>query len=169
MIGQPGVAYANDWQLISSPGECSYVYERITDERTTRCTASAIIMNTATSQITRCTASVEGNQFLAPSVEENVPEEVTCWTTPRVINGEGPYAISSLDDAFIEENTRVRRRGNFVWSNAFWVYATSGTFDIRLCAANRAVQNPDLAQRCSQRINWASDQDRASETGNLDP
>lgn len=147
-------AAADAWTLIASPGTCSYTYDRISDERTTTCVATAVLLNTQTSDVVHCRATVEGNQFLAPSVEENVPDAVTCWSSGRVLNAEGTFGIASLDDRFVDENTRIRRRGTFAWSNAFWVYSTSGEFSIRVCAAAREIQNPDFAQRCSTDISW---------------
>ncbi|MEM6616437.1 MAG: hypothetical protein AAF619_07905 [Pseudomonadota bacterium] len=145
---------ADPWSLISSPGVCTYTYDRVRDETTTECSAVALLMDLDTSEIVRCSGYVEGNQGMAPSVEENVPDAIVCRAVGRVMAGEGPFGIASLDDAFIEENTKIRRRGQYVWSNAFWVYSTSGELDVRLCAARRTIQNPDFAQSCSRTVNW---------------
>lgn len=145
---------AEAWDLVSSPGRCFYIYDRILDETTTECSAVATILNTETSEIIRCSGLIKGNQGMAPSVEENVPDAVFCRSIGRVMAKGGPFAINSLDDDFVEERTKVRRRGQYVWANAFWVYSLSGKLDIKLCAARKVVQNPDFGQRCSKTVVW---------------
>lgn len=148
---------AQEWTLLSSPGVCTYTYDRLRDTTTTRCQARALLIDTQTSDAIHCFAEVEGNQFLAPSVQENAPETITCWRTGRIVRAPGPFGVVSLDDDFHEENTRIRRRGVFIWSNAFWIYGLEGDFNLRLCASAQDIQNPDFAQRCSQEIFWADE------------
>lgn len=147
-------ALAQQWQLLRSPGTCTYAYERVKARTETTCSASAVLIDQNTSDIVRCDAVISGTQQTFPSVAENAPETINCWRIGRVFSNDGNYAIAGVDDDFSDENTRVRRRGSFVWSNAYWVYARSGKFDIRLCAGIKNIANPELGKRCSQNIKW---------------
>lgn len=156
MCGARG-ASADDWILISSPGLCSYEYDRTHDRTTTTCEASATIMNRRTSDIIRCSARISGDQTLAPSVPERAPEFVQCQSVNSVFNEDGDYGITNLDDNAIFDDTKIRRRGSYAWANAFWVYTRSGAFEIALCANRKQIQNPDFGQWCSTRVEWPNE------------
>lgn len=147
-------AHAQEWELLRSPGLCSYEYDRVRDRTTTTCHAMAYLLDRVTSQVVRCEASVTGTENTAPSVPETSPESIDCRKLGRVFRDDGSYGIGGLDDNAMDENRRVRRQGRYVWSNAYWVYSRTGALNVRLCAGRHDIANPDFGQRCSRAIAW---------------
>jgi hypothetical protein len=72
------VLAAEDIRLKPHVGQCDYTFNPVKDVHNTACSAEALVVNAQTSEIFFCRGSVEGDQFVAPSVPETAPESITC-------------------------------------------------------------------------------------------
>lgn len=66
---------AEDIRLKPHVGQCEYTFNPIKDSHNTSCSAEALLVNAQTSELFFCRGSVEGDQFVAPSVPETAQLE----------------------------------------------------------------------------------------------
>ena len=144
---------ADEYLLRSSVGQCEYNYITVKDIRRTKCTAKALLINSQTSELFSCSATVEGDQYVAPSVAETAPDAIDCILIGQPYSNKGSYAIELADDTAKADKTLNRIHGSYSWYNAFWVYSRQ-TADLKFCTAllNRAGDNHQT--NCSRKINW---------------
>jgi hypothetical protein len=66
---------AEDIRLKPHVGQCEYTFNPIKDSHNTSCSAEALLVNAQTSELFFSCGSVEGDQFVAPSIPETAQLE----------------------------------------------------------------------------------------------
>jgi len=144
---------ADEYLLRSSVGQCEYNYITAKSIRQTKCSAKALLVNSQTSELFSCSAVVEGDQYVAPSVAETTPDVLNCTLIGQPYLAKGNYAIELADDTAKADKTLNRIHGSFSWFNAFWVYSRQ-TADLKFCTALLANAGTNHQVNCSSKINW---------------
>lgn len=145
--------HADEFLLRSSVGQCEYNYMTAKDIRQTKCSASALLINSQTSELFSCNAVVEGDQYVAPSVAETAPDAIGCTLIGQPYSAKGNYAIELADDTAKADKMLNRIHGSFSWFNAFWVYSRQNA-DLKFCVSLLAKAGTNHQINCSRQINW---------------
>jgi hypothetical protein len=89
---------AEDIRLKLHIGQYDYTFNPIKNSHNTSCSAEALLFNAQTSELFFCLGKVEGDQYVAPSVNETVPDSITCTRIGQPYIGRGPYDVALVDD-----------------------------------------------------------------------
>jgi hypothetical protein len=153
LLGASLSVLAAEIRISGGTGECEYHYNSLKDIRFTRCAAQAFIVNVQSSEVYSCAGSVEGDQYVVPSVQETAPETITCTRLGQPFAKKGVYDIQAADDTAKAERNLNRLQGALKWKNAFWIYSGDSN-DLKLCVARL----PDSVARerldCSRKLTW---------------
>ncbi len=144
---------AEDIRLKPHVGQCDYTFNPIKDIHNTSCSAEALLVNAQTSELFFCRGSVEGDQFVAPSITETAPDSITCTRIGQPYTARGSYDAALVDDTAKADKTLNRLHGTYTWKNAFWVFSRE-TLDVKLCARRMSAAGPDYRVACSKKIEW---------------
>ena len=148
-----GALGAEDIRLKPHVGQCDYTFNPIKDSHNTSCSAEALLVNAQTSELFFCRGSVEGDQFVAPSVPETAPDSITCTRIGQPYTARGAYDAALADDTAKADKTLNKLHGTYTWKNAFWVFSRE-TLDVKLCARRTSPASPDYRVVCSRKIEW---------------
>jgi hypothetical protein len=146
-------SHADEYLLRLSVGQCEYNLITAKDLRQTKCSAKALLINSQTSELFSCSAVVEGDQYVAPSVAETAPDTINCTLIGQPYSAKGNYAIELADDTAKADKTLNRIHGSFSWFNAFWVYSRQST-DLKFCTSLLTQVGTNHQINCSKKINW---------------
>lgn len=148
-----GPAFSDEFRLYPRVGQCEYSSKPQSNERRTKCTAEAYVVNATTSEVFFCRGETEGDQYVAPSVAESAPEEIVCQSLGRVFPRNGAFDFAHVDDLAKVERTFNRMEGWFTWKNGFWVHSRTAP-ELKFCARRLAEAGPDYRMRCSKNAEW---------------
>jgi hypothetical protein len=144
---------AEDIRLKPHIGQCDYTFNPVKDVHNTSCSAEALLFNAQTSELFFCVGKVEGDQYVAPSVNETAPDSITCTRMGQPYTSRGSYDVALADDTAKADKTLNKLRGTYTWKNAFWL-SSRETLDVKLCARLVAAPSPDHRIVCSKKVDW---------------
>jgi hypothetical protein len=153
VVAFPTAITAAEYRLHSRVGQCEYSFIPVKEQQWTKCAAEAYIIDVASSEIYRCSAEVEGDQYVAPSVAESAPEKIICTLLGKPFPQSGSYDMAITDDQAKAERTFSRRQGFFSWKNGFWVHSRD-SLKVKFCAARLSAGGPDFRTYCSKDVEW---------------
>lgn len=61
----------------------------------------------------------EGDQYIAPSVNETAPDSVTCTRIRQPYTARGSYDVALVDDTARADKTLNKLHGTYAWKNVF--------------------------------------------------
>ncbi len=153
LLAGVATAVADEFRLHARVGQCDYTFAPAKNERHTKCSAEAYIVNAQTSEIYSCRADVEGDQFVAPSVIESAPETIVCTRIGQPFARSGSFDIAHADDTAKSDRTQNRLQGVFSWKNALWIYSRS-SLEVKFCTNRMSEAAPDFRMSCSKKVEW---------------
>ncbi len=89
---------AEDIRLKPHVRQCEYTFDPIKDSHNTSCSAEALLVNGQASELFLCRGSVEGDEFVAPSIPETAPDSIICARIGQPYVGRGSYDAALADD-----------------------------------------------------------------------
>jgi hypothetical protein len=96
---------------------------------------------------------VQGDQYVAPSIPETVPDTIKCARLGQPFPRSGSYDLRLTDDTAKADRSLNRMQGTFSWKNAFWMFSRN-TLDVKFCAGRAIEAAPDVRMKCSRQIEW---------------